>query len=160
MSIINEKSLKKLVASVQKAVIKENQRLGAIKDSQSGISYYTVASIKDKPSTIGIIVDNKLSVHSLANLEQVNIPTNLVWLHATTYKEFASFISKRGVPAYICFGNNVTIDTKNKKDIIDCVKLLVDECKKLNGKDLPIVECICSLITKRNTIETLLFDMH
>jgi hypothetical protein len=77
----------------------------------------------------------------------VNIPP-YNWIIVRSYNEFVNFISKNGVPAYVCYdhdlsdihyghglhGDSIPYDKYDEKTGYHCAKWLVDHCMKKGVK--------------------------
>jgi hypothetical protein len=78
----------------------------------------------------------------------VNIPPHNYWNIVRSYNEFVNFISKNGVPEYICYdhdlsdmhyghglrGDSIPYDQYSERTGYDCAKWLVEYCMKKGVK--------------------------
>ena len=74
----------------------------------------------------------------------VNLPTG-PWVVVRNYKEFCGYITKNGLPSFVAFDHDLSIEDQNKnpstatfveKTGMDCAKWLVEYCIE-NNKRFP-----------------------
>lgn len=72
----------------------------------------------------------------------VNLPSG-PWVVVRNYKEFCDYISMHGLPQFVTFDHDLSIEDQNKHPItgvfkektgMDCAKWLVEYCMKNNRK--------------------------
>lgn len=149
--------LRKLTENIRYSVNKIAGRASSQNSYQTYAAYPTAVATMPA-NTIGIVLDAQHDVIDLVGANKINPPNDKYWLHITNYADFADFLNKRGIPAYVSFGGVLANNSKQVYDSRDCVKLFIKSCRKAGLKELPQWECHCQVITKKQQIEFELMD--